>query len=58
MVNTLQRLILVDEGSKGQLSDIVEYLAISQGQVRWVPPLFTSYMERPRTIAVQAMYRF
>ena len=33
MVNTLQRLILVDEGSKGQLSDIVEKLAIRQGQV-------------------------
>ena len=30
MVNTLQRLILVDEGSKGQLSDIVEKITIRQ----------------------------
>ena len=30
MVNTLQRLILVDEGSKGQLPDIVGKLAIRQ----------------------------
>ena len=35
MVNALQRLILVDEGSKGQLSDIVEKLIIRQGQVEY-----------------------
>jgi transposase-like protein len=33
MVNTLQRLILVDEGGKGQLSDIVEKLVIRHAQV-------------------------
>ena len=33
MINTLQRLILVDEGSRDQLSDIVEKLTIRQGQV-------------------------
>jgi hypothetical protein len=33
MINALQRLILVDEGSKGQLLDIIEKLTIRQGQL-------------------------
>ena len=34
MVNVLQRLILVDEDSKSQLSDIVAKIKICQGQAQ------------------------
>ena len=38
--------------------DIVTYTSDTPLSSALGTPSFTSYMERPRTIAVQAMYRF
>ena len=52
LLSCLPRIILVDEGSNGQLSDIIEKLTIRQGQLR----KSGSYLEDHSETAQDCLY--